>query len=146
MRRLILILFVLLGCESPVVEPPKPQINLTVLTDSTEYILGAYPVQVQYTIVNSSGPTAYFYQCAGSIAYFIDHKDNGQWVQQAMSGFGCDVLPMGSRNLPKDSTYWDWTSFNVKGTYRLIFPYSATAYTSAFAFTDSCITKDIVIK
>ena len=117
-KKIILILFLVIGCEKTSTEPEG---TLSVKTDSNEY---AGIARVAFVLKNDSKSTVYFLHCNYHIAFYIERKDSS-WVDAGSNGIECQAKhTSGLMELKPNESIRDTFFIPQSGTLRLKFPYS----------------------
>jgi hypothetical protein len=144
---LIALLILIASCKdqiSPNQEQSSLKNTVTAYTDSSTYYFNGYVSLVKFTIRNSSDSIAFFYHCGGRCAFYLDRKENGQWVEKSSWGIICLAMFSGGiKQILKDSSYTDNAHIDSPGTYRLVFPFSMRFSNS---LSDSLVTNDFLVQ
>lgn len=126
----VVLSLILNSCEkeiSPIASVTSNDISrdLFAKTDSVHYIIRLLHARVRFEIQNRTDSTAYFAHCGEKVIFVLQKKVNEGWVDFGGWGNPClAVFSMGEKQIPKDSTYFDYVMISHEGTYRLLFPFS----------------------
>ncbi len=113
------IILLLTSCSE---DPNDAGQNLIVQTNKTNYSNGE---AINFTINNFNSSTAHLASCCTSVAFYIDKKENENWVEHSNFGLPCLALCPGiDLTIDHLETIADSITFSQNGTFRIRIPYS----------------------
>jgi len=120
MKRLAFLMFLLIiSCSE---DPEEGSQNLTAKTDKTNYINSE---TIHFSINNSNSITAHLASCCSSVAFYVDEKENGAWIEYSNYGLPCESLCPGiDLKINFMEILTDSLHFIETGTFRIRIPYT----------------------